>query len=66
MRAAASRASSPLSTWAKATVRTPASLRKVFSATRSWATARARPLGATGAPRAFSRSTAAAGTFSNS
>ena len=44
---------------------TPAPVKNAFSATRSWATATEAPVGATRVSMA-SRSSAAAGTFSNS
>ena len=67
-RSAARRSGRPaLSTAAKATVAAPTALRKVFSSTRSWATARAVGPGRDQRPQALGqRSTEAAGTFSNS
>ncbi len=53
-------------TAAKSAVATPWLRKNSFSLTRSWATARGRLPGAARAPRVSSRSTTAAGTFSNS
>ncbi len=51
---------------ANCAVAMPRSWKKLFSLTRSCATARGRLPGAARAPRVSSRSTTAAGTFSNS
>jgi hypothetical protein len=54
------------STATKSAVPTPMPRKNRFSTSRSWAVARAAAPGATRTPAAVSRSTAAAGTFSNS
>ena len=66
MRATASSHSMAEFTPSKPTVETPTLLMKLFSSTRSWATARALAPGATTAPRPARISTTRAGTFSNS
>jgi hypothetical protein len=65
MRASASTSSSSCAISAQGAVSTPASLRKRFSAARSWATRSASPDGRTGF-RPDRKSTVSTGTFSNS